>query len=78
MVSPSVASATDGAALNNPAKLAGFTAVPNNANRDTAKPPTTKRYTDSSHMEALHNLPLQVNWMIRNTVETFHGTFASY
>lgn len=43
MVRPSVASATEGAAPNKPAKLLGFNASPRAANNDTMKPPKTNR-----------------------------------
>ena len=43
MVSPRVASAMDGAAPNNPAKLFGFSTSPKAANADTTIPPITNR-----------------------------------
>lgn len=43
ILSPSVASATDGAAPNNPAKLFGFNMSPNTANKETIVPPTRNR-----------------------------------
>ena len=43
MVRPSVASAMDGAAPNNPAKLFGFSTSPKAANAETATPPITNR-----------------------------------
>ena len=42
-VSPRVASATDGAAPNSPAKLFGLSTSPRQANKETIAPPTRNR-----------------------------------
>src|SRR5262249_53221929 len=47
MVSPRVASATEGAAAKRPAKLLGFRQSPGTANSDTMRPPTMNRKMNS-------------------------------
>src|SRR6478735_7677021 len=48
--SPSVASATDGAAPKIPAKLLGFSMSPSTENTETTTPPITNRRTRSVHI----------------------------